>query len=548
MRFKIDENLMNRRDLLKLAAISGAGAILSNDMVSAGDDSAAATMPTLQDTFKWREATIAQLHTAMEAGQSTAVSIVRDYLERIAAMDKSGPAVNAVIELNPDALSIAQALDDERTTRGARSPMHGIPVLIKDNIDTHDRMMTTAGSLALAGSIAPRDSFVAQRLREAGAVILGKTNLSEWANFRGSPSTSGWSGRGGLTRNPYALDHNPSGSSSGSAAAVASSFCAVAVGTETNGSIISPSTVCGVVGIKPTVGLISRAGIIPISRTQDTAGPIARSVRDAAILLGVLVGVDPHDPATQASDGKSHVDYTKYLDPDGLRGARIGVVRRMMRGSARARAVIDAALEKLKSLGAILIDPADIPSQAKIGGAENDLLQYEFKAGLNAYLAGLGPDAPVHSLAEVIEFNLKNADRELPFFGQETLIQSEKRGPLTDKPYLDALEICRRYSRAEGIDALMDEHKLDAIVAPSGGPAGASDLLYGDRDVGGSSSPAAIAGYPNITVPAGNVRGLPLGLSFFGRAYSEPVLIRLAYAFEQATQARIAPRFLATVI
>jgi amidase len=350
-----------------------------------------------------------------------------------------------------------------------------------------------------------------------------------------------------LTRNPYALDRNPSGSSSGSAAGVAANLCTVAVGTETNGSIISPSTVCGVVGIKPTVGLISRAGIIPISASQDTAGPIARTVRDAAILLGALTGVDPRDEATQTSAGKSHTDYTQFLDENGLRGARIGVARRMFRVNAKAKMVIDAAIEMLKQHGAILIDPADVPNQNRIGGAEGELLSYEFKAGLNAYLESLGSSAPIRSLADAIEFNIRHADQELRFFGQETFIRSQEKGPLSEQAYLDALETCRKYSRTEGIDALMDEHKLDAIVAPSGGPAGATDLIYGDRDVGGSSSPAAIAGYPNITVPAGNVQGLPLGISFFGRAWSEPVLLKIAYAFEQATKARIAPTVQATL-
>ncbi len=527
-----------------MAAMGGAGAVLGSTLAQAADDPAPAGSLRTGAPFAWEEASISQLSEAMQSGKATSASIVKDYLDRIAAMDKTGPAVNAIIELNPDAPAIAQTLDEERKAKGPRGPLHGVPVLIKDNIDTHDKMMTTAGSLALLGSIAPRDSFVAQRLREAGAVILGKTNLSEWANFRSSPSSSGWSGRGGQTKNPYALDRNPSGSSSGSGAAVSANFCAAAVGTETNGSIISPSTVCGIVGIKPTVGLISRSGIIPISRTQDTAGPMARSVRDAAIMLGALAGVDPRDPVTEESRGKSHTDYTQFLDADGLRGARLGIMRRANRGSTKARAVIDAAIEMLKKMGAVLIDPVDIPAQNRFGTSEADLLQYEFKAGLNEYLAGLGAGAPHRTLAEIIEFNTKNADRELPFFGQETFLRSQERGPLTDKAYLDALANCRRFSRTEGIDALMDQQKLDAIVAPSGGPAGVTDLLYGNRDIGGSSSPAAIAGYPNITVPAGNVRGMPLGISFFGRAYSEPVLLKIAYAFEQASKARISPKFL----
>jgi amidase len=426
--------------------------------------------------------------------------------------------------------------------------MHGIPVLLKDNIDTHDRMTTTAGSLALEGSIPPRDSFVAQRLREAGAIILGKANLSEWANFRGERSQSGWSARGGQTKNPYALDRNPSGSSSGSAAGVSANLCAVAVGTETDGSIISPSAMCGVVGIKPTVGLISRSGIIPISHTQDTAGPMTRTVTDAAILLGALAGVDPRDEATRDSRGKTETDYARFLDPNGLRGARIGVARRFFRGNSPATKVIEAALATLRELGAVLVDPSDETSLSRAGANERTVLEYEFKHDLNAYLAALSPNAPVHTLEEVIAFNERNKDRELQFFGQETFVRSQARGPLTEQAYLDALAACRRLSRAEGIDAAMDRQQLDAIVGPSGGPAGPIDLIYGDRDSGGgSSSPAAVAGYPNITLPAGNVQGMPVGISFFGRAWSEPVLLKFAFAFEQATQARQAPKFLPTI-
>ncbi len=493
------------------------------------------------------ETTIADLQAAIHSGAQSSVSLVHGYLRRIERLDRHGPALRSVIEVNPDALAVARALDRERRTRGPRGPLHGIPVLIKDNIDTHDRMMTTAGSLALLGSIAPRDSFVAQKLRQAGAVILGKTNLSEWANFRGENSTSGWSGRGGLTKNPYALDRNPSGSSSGSAVAVSASLCAAAVGTETDGSLISPGAVCGIVSMKPTVGLISRSGIIPISRTQDTAGPMARTVTDAAILLGALTGVDPRDDATEASHDRAQPNYTQFLDPHGLNGARIGVARRYFGSSAISAKLLQTALDDMKRLGATLIDPADDPALGRFGEAEGTVLSYEFKAGINAYLASLGPNAPAHTLQDLIQFNERNRASELSYFGQEEFLRAEKRGPLTDKAYLDALERCRRLSRAEGIDAVMDHHQLDAIVAPSGGPAGMTDLVYGDREVGGSSSPAAVAGYPNITVPAGDILGLPVGISFFGRAYSEPVLLKIAFAFEQATKHRKPPKYLPSI-
>ena len=527
---------MTRRDLLKVAAVTAGAALLpAREAVAA------------ETALKVEEATLAQLRSAMESGTATAASLTTAYLARIASLDKVGPAVNAIIELNPEALAIAKSLDEERKTKGPRGPLHGVPVLVKDNLDTHDRMMTTAGSLALLGSIAAQDSFVVQRLRDAGAVLLGKTNLSEWANFRGSRSTSGWRGRGGLTKNPHCLDRNPSGSSSGSAAAVAAGLCAVAVGTETNGSIVSPANACGIVGLKPTVGLVSRAGIIPISKTQDTAGPMARTVADAAILLGAMAGVDPRDPRTESSRGKAHADYTQFLDADGLRGARIGVPRKFFRLGGKADAVIDAALQTLKSRGAILIDPADFPAFDKLAGADYQVLLYEFKTGLNDYLAALPPSVPHRTLADLIEFNKRNAEKELTFFGQEIFLAAQAKGPLTDKPYLDAIEKCGRLSRDEGIDAVMNEHKLDALIAPTGGPAGTVDLLYGDHGSGGSSSPAAVSGYPNITVPAGDVQGMPIGLSFFGRAFSEPVLLKLAYAFEQATNAHRTPKFLPTL-
>jgi amidase len=533
---------MNRRNFLKLMALGSA----PWSMGVANSRAASWYQPLLwkSRSFELEEATLTDLQAAINSGAQSSVSLVHWYLRRIEKIDRHGPTLRSVIQVNPDALAVAGALDRERRISGPRGPLHGIPVLIKDNIDTHDGMMTTAGSLALLGSIAPRDSFVAQKLRQAGAVILGKTNLSEWANFRGGNSTSGWSGRGGLTKNPYALDRNPSGSSSGSAVAVSASLCAVAVGTETDGSLISPAAVCGIVSMKPTVGLISRSGIIPISRTQDTAGPMTRTVTDAAILLGALAGVDPRDDATAATRDKAPPNYAKFLDPRGLNGARIGVARKYFGSGGISGKLLEGALDDMKRLGATLIDPADDPALGKFGEAEGTVLSYEFKAGINEYLASLGPNAPVRTLQDLIQFNERNSDAELRYFGQEEFLRAQEKGPLTDKGYLDALERCRRLSRVDGIDAVMDHHQLDAIVAPAGGPAGVTDLIYGDRDVGGSSSPAAVAGYPNITVPAGDILGLPVGISFFGRAFSEPVLLKIAFAFEQATQHRRPPRFL----
>ncbi len=530
---------MKRREFLQLAALGSAPAFeISLGSVSTGTDSLRVPSSDLD------EATIANLQAFQDSGQKSAVALTEAYLDRI---EQLNPALHAVIEVNPDALAIARTLDEERRTQGPRGPLHGVPILLKDNIDTHDRMTTTAGSLALRGSIPARDSFVAQKLRQAGAVILGKANLSEWANFRGDHSSSGWSARGGQTHNPYVLDRNPSGSSSGSAVAAAANLCSVTVGTETDGSIVSPCAVCGVVGIKPTVGLISRAGIIPISHTQDTAGPIARTVTDAAILLGALAGVDSRDPVTQASGDHLHTDYTPFLDPNGLKGARLGVARRYFRNAGLSATALEAALDAMKHLGATLIDPVDDPPLGRFGGDESTVLHYEFKADLNAYLASLGPNASIHNLEELIAFNEAHRDTELRFFGQEAFLRAQEKGPLTDQAYLDALAKCRQLARAEGIDALMDRHQLDAIVAPAGGPAGVTDLVYGDRNVGGSSSPAAVAGYPNITVPAGHVAGLPVGMSFFGRAYSEPILLRIAFAFEQATEHRKPPTFLKTI-
>ncbi|PYQ07284.1 MAG: amidase [Acidobacteria bacterium] len=489
------------------------------------------------------EATIDGLQTQIAAGTLSSRRLTRAYLDRIASLDRSGPSLRSVIETNPDALAIADGLDAERKTKGARGPLHGIPILLKDNLDTADRMTTTAGSLALAGSIPLRDSFVAQRLREAGAVLLGKANLSEWANIRSSHSSSGWSGRGGQCRNPYALDRNPCGSSSGSGSAVSANLCAAAIGTETDGSIVCPSTANGLVGIKPTLGLVSRAGIIPIAHSQDTAGPMTRTVRDAGILLAAIAGPDPRDPAT-AEAGRAPKDYLSSLDENGLRGARIGVARKYFGFHAGVDKVMEAALAEMKKRGAELIDPADIPHTGEYDETELTVLLYELKADLNAYLASLGPKAPVRTLADVIAFNEAHAKDEMPYFGQDLFIKAQEKGPLTDLAYVEALARNRRLAALEGIDAVMAQHKLDAIVAPTGGPAWMTDLVDGDHFGGGLSTPPAVAGYPHVTVPAGYVFGLPVGLSFVGRAWSEPVLIKLAYAFEQGTHARRAPRLL----
>ncbi len=493
------------------------------------------------------EKTLSELQEGLASGQFSSRELTATYLSAIEQVDKQGPTLNAIIDLNPDALSIADALDDERRTRGARGPLHGIPLILKDNIDTADRMMTTAGSIALAGSIAAEDATVTARLRAAGAIILGKANLSEWANFRSTHSTSGWSSRGGQTRNPYALDRNPCGSSSGSAVAVAANLCAAAIGTETDGSIICPSQTNGVVGIKPTVGLVSRAGIIPISHTQDTAGPIARTVADAAAVLGALTGTDPRDAATNMSSGRSLTDYTFCLDPDGLRGARIGVARKSFGTNSRVDVLMEEAIVVMARLGAVIIDPADVETPDELGRAEVEVLLYDFKTDLNAYLARLGPEIAVHSLAQLIAFNEAHRDVVMPYFGQERMLLAEEKGTLDSPPYLAALETCRKLARTEGIDATLGKHQLDAIIAPSGGPAWLTDWVNGDHYTGGGGPPSAVAGYPEITVPAGMVFGLPVGISFVGGPYQEPTLIKLAYAFEQATRARHAPAFLPTV-
>src|SRR5436853_4376896 len=534
----------SRRQFLKLGTCAGALAFAGPAL----SGSAEATRAAYQaKPFEFEEATVADLQDTQKSGKHTARSITESYLARIDEMDKHGPAVNAVIELNPEALAIADALDRERKEKGPRGPLHGIPVLIKDNIDTADKMMTTAGSLALLGSTPPKDAFIVERLRAAGAVILGKTTLSEWANFRSTHSASGWSGRGGQTRNPYALDRNPCGSSSGSGAAASANFTAIAVGTETDGSVVCPSSTCGLVGIKPTLGLVSRAGIIPIAHSQDTAGPMARTVTDAVVLLTAMTGIDARDAATSDSRGKGAADYTKFLDANGMKGARIGVARKSFGFNDRVDKLMADAIDVMKRLGAEIIDPADIETAGKFDDSEMEVLLYEFKADLNAYLATLGERAPVHSLKEIIAFNEKNADKEMPYFGQEIMLKAEAKGGLTDPAYRKALAKNLRMSRTDGIDAVMTKYKLDALVAPTGGPSWKTDLLNGDHFTGGFSTPTAVAGYPHITVPAGFIYGLPVGISFAGCAWSEPTLIKLAYAYEQATKHRRAPQFLPNV-
>ena len=536
---------MKRRKFLQIA-VAGSPALALTGLSSCSKPKLEGNtaFPKLVGSFQLDELTISELGAAIQSGSHTARSITELYLQRIEEIDGQGPSLNSVIEVNPDARAIAEQSDKERQENGIRSPMHGIPVLIKDNIDTSDNMMTTAGSLALRGSRPQADSFVAQKLRQSGAVILGKTNLSEWANFRSTNSTSGWSGRGGQTRNPYALDRNPCGSSSGSAVAVSANLCAAAIGTETNGSIICPSSINGIVGIKPTVGLIGRSGIIPIAHSQDTAGPMARTVRDAAVLLSVLTGLDGRDDTTKQSAGRAASDYTSFLDPRGMDGARIGVARNYLGFHASVDRLMEDAIEVMKGLGAVVIDPADVESRGQYGGSGLEVLLYEFKAGLNRYLASLQDGVAVRSLQELIRFNETNRDSEMPYFGQEILQMAQERGDLSSPEYRQALRKVRRLSRDDGIDATLGKHRLDAIIAPSGRPAWLTDWINGDPSSGGSSSPAARAGYPNVTVPMGFVHSLPVGISFFSKAYSEPLLIKLAYAFEQAANHRSKPHFM----
>ncbi len=500
-----------------------------------------------QGAFPLEEATITDLQARMREGTLTSRELTLAYLGRIADLDKSGPRLNAVIELNPDALGAAEASDAERRAGHVRGPLHGIPVLIKDNIATADRMQTTAGSLALVGARPRADAALVARLRAAGAVLLGKTNLSEWANFRSSASTSGWSGRGGQTLNPYALDRDPDGSSSGSAVAVSANLCAVAVGTETNGSIVSPASVCGIVGVKPTVGLVSRSGIIPVSFSQDTAGPMARTVRDAAVLLGAMAGGDPADPATAGRPPGYSTDYLVGLARDGLKGARIGVVEGTFGFNPRMEPIQARAVEALRAAGAVIVEHVELPKTDQLQQAEFEVLLYEFKDGLNRYLSTLAPGAPVTSLADIIRFDDAHRSSEMPYFGQEVFLRAQGKGPLAENAYGEARGYCLKVARREGIDAVMAAQRLDALVAMTSGPAWTLDPVNGDPDTGGSSSFAAIAGYPNVTVPADQVLGLPVGISFFGRAWSEGTLLRLAADFEEKTHARRPPRFLPTV-
>jgi amidase len=542
------ENGISRRGFIGVTAAAGVAATVSalaaplagaQPAEQGGDAESKNQAPT-----QFNEKTIAELQAEMKSGHLTSVELVQFYLERIDKLDIHGPRVNSIIELNPDALSIARALDQERRIKGARGPLHGIPIFLKANIDTADRMQTTAGSFALVGPRPPHDATIAARLRAAGAVILGKTNLSEWANFRSFFSSSGWCAIGGQCNNPYALDRNPCGSSSGSGAAPSANFCAASLGTETDGSIVCPATINGVVGIKPTTGLTSRAGVIPISHNQDTVGPHARTVADAAAVLGALVGVDPRDPRTQDSAGKFFTDYTQFLDPNGLRGARIGVPRMMFGFSRQADAITDAAIKVMQNAGATIIDPADLPDQAEINasGDEFTVLLFDFKQDIAAYLA-TRVGFSVKTLADLIAFNNAHADKEMPFFGQEIFLAAEATTNFNDPVYQQALARKHLLGRQNGLDAVFNKFNLDALVAPTDSPAWTTDLLNGDHFLGATSGPAAMAEYPLLVVPAGFTHGLPVGITFMGRAFSEPTLIKLGFAYEQASKQRRPPKF-----
>ena len=533
---------MKRRNFFKTATLGSSVLAIGGLTACTTTSEKTAEKPDFT-SFELNEITVDELQQKMQSGELTASQICRNYLERIKQVD---PLLNAVIELNPDAPDIARKLDEERKNGQVRGPMHGIPIMIKDNIDTDDKMQTTAGSLALEGNIADKDAFIVKKLREAGAVLLGKTNLSEWANFRSTKSSSGWSGRGGQVRNPYILDRSPCGSSSGTAVAVAANLCTVGIGTETNGSIVCPSGVNGVVGIKPTLGMWSRRGIVPIAHSQDTAGPMARTVKDAAILLGELAATDSEDAETHLEHGKFHSDYTQFLQKNGLEGIRIGIASQMTGFNAKVDKVFQEAIQALRNNGAEVIEEIKFEHNRKWGGPSYQVLLYEFKADLNKYLA-THPNAPVDSMQEIIEFNKQNAERSMPWFDQEIFDQAAEKGDLTTEEYLEALKNSKRFAGKEGIDAVMEEHNLDAIVAQTNGPAWTIDWVNGDHFSGGSSSPAAISGYPNVTVPMGFVHGLPVGISFFGKAWSEPTLLKIAYAYEQATNNRKPPEFKETL-
>ncbi len=534
---------MKRRTFFKTSAISTSALALTGITACSTQTDSNKEITPDYTSFDLNEFTVEQLQQKMEDGNITSSAICEKYLERIKSVD---PVLKSVIEINPDALQIAAQMDKEREEGKIRGPLHGIPVLFKDNIDSGDKMQTTAGSLALEGNYAPEDAFIVKKLRDSGAVIVGKTNLSEWANFRSNNSSSGWSGRGGQVRNPYCLDRSPCGSSSGTGAAVAANLCAIGIGTETNGSIVCPSGVNGIVGIKPTLGMWSRQGIIPIAHSQDTAGPMARTVKDAAILLGALAEFDSNDAETHIEKGEIFKDYTQFLDGKDLKGIRIGVASEMIGFNAKVDALFKEAVKSLKTLGAEIVEEVKFEHRRKWGSPSYEVLLYEFKADLNKYLAE-HPKASVKSMEEIIEFNKKNADREMPWFDQEIFELSHSKGDLTSEEYLKALEESKKYAGKEGIDAAMEKHKLDAIIAQTNGPGWTIDWINGDHFSGGSSSPAAISGYPNVTVPMGFVKGLPVGISFFGKAWSEPKLLKITYAFEQATKHRKAPGFMETI-
>ncbi|MHA1434210.1 MAG: amidase [Candidatus Heimdallarchaeota archaeon] len=504
------------------------------------------TLENIVDGVKLKEYTIDEIQELMKTGKLTAKKLTEEYLKRINDVDKKGPTLNSIIEINPDALDVAEQLDEERKQGKVRGPLHGIPVVIKDNIGTADNMQTTAGSLALEGHIPSEDAFIVKKLREAGAIIIAKANLSEWANFRSTRSSSGWSSRGGQTRNPYVLDRSPCGSSSGSAVAVAANLCIVAIGTETNGSVICPAHVNSVVGIKPTVGLISRTGIIPISHNQDTAGPMARTVRDAAILLGAMAGDDSEDPPIVEPSGELPEEYTQFLDENGLKGARIGVARNFFGKNDLVDKVLNEAIDKMKGAGATIIDPTNFEIAKESRDAQFAVLLYDFKHDMNVYLAKHSKNSKIKTLKDLIEFNEKHKEKVMPYFSQEIMIMAEEKGPITDKEYLEALTNCRKFTREDGIDKVMKKHKLDVIVAPSGGAAWPVDLINGDHFTFGSSSPAAVSGYASITVPAGYVFGVPVGLTFISGPYHEPTLLKITYSFEQKTKIRQPPKYLPT--